>query len=134
MVDTGVQLDHEDLRENSYLNLLDPINQIDDDMDGLVDNYYGWDFADNDSDPTSDQNQHGNLVAGVSSARTNNGIGLAGTGFNAKFMPVKAFSSQGNAFKGYEAMVYAAENGCKVINLSWGAPNAKTKLGQERIN
>jgi len=134
IIDTGVQLDHEDLKDNVYLNLDDPINQIDDDGDGYTDNYHGWDFADNDSNPTSDQDQHGNLVAGISSARTNNGVGLAGTGFNAKFMPLKAFSSQGNGFKGYEAMVYAADKGCKVINLSWGAAGAKSQLGQDVIN
>src|SRR5690606_12434272 len=52
VLDTGVKINHEDLRNNLFINEADPINGIDDDYDGYVDNYYGWDFADEDNDPT----------------------------------------------------------------------------------
>ena len=75
------------------------------------------------------------MVAGVSSAKTNNSLGLAGVGFNSKFMPIKIFtSSDGFSANEYEAMIYAADKGCKVLNLSWGAAGAFCQFGQDVIN
>lgn len=134
ILDTGVKLNHEDLIKNVFLNEADPINGIDDDNDGYIDNYYGWDFADNDNDP-SDVHNHGTQVTGIAAARTNNGKGIAATGFNSKFMPIKVYSNVGTSFyDGYKAILYAAQKGCKVINLSWGSPGDYSRYEEDIIN
>ncbi|MEO0332202.1 MAG: S8 family serine peptidase, partial [Bacteroidota bacterium] len=134
-LDTGVEFGHQDLTDNLYRNEADPINGVDDDGDGYIDNYVGWDFADNDHDPTADKNQHGTLVTGMGSATADNEVGMAGLGFNASYMPIKIFQSDNNLFGfGYEAIAYAADQGCKVINLSWGGANAYSAFGQDMIN
>ena len=133
--DTGVQLDHVDLVGNLFLNESDPINGIDDDGNGYVDDYQGWDFADDDNDPTADQNGHGTQVAGLSSAVTDNGIGIAGLGFNSKFVPLKVFSSSnGVAFDTYGSIIYAADQGYDVINLSWGSEGNYSSFAQDVIS
>lgn len=135
ILDTGVDVNHEDLADNIYYNLNDPINGIDDDGDGYVDNYHGWDFANNDNDPSADFSQHGTSVAGISAARTDNGKGIAGVGFKSKFLPVKIFDSENNVFNnGYEAILYAVQQGCKVVNLSWGSVNSFSNFAQDIIN
>ncbi|NMM50221.1 S8 family serine peptidase [Marinigracilibium pacificum] len=135
VLDTGYDPEHSDLQKNIYINYNDPVNGIDDDGDGLVDNYKGYDFANDDNDPTADKSGHGTSVTAVGFSDTDNGVGFAGVGFNTKFVPYKIFTSEGNFFyRGYEAMVFAAENGCKVLNLSWGAPNARSKYVEELID
>jgi serine protease len=120
IVDTGVNMAHEDLG-NIAFNQDDPINGIDDDGDGYIDNFHGWDIADNDSDPTADGHPHGSPVTGMSSASTNNGIGMAGAGFKSRYLPVKiAETSSQKLTKDYEGVKYAADHGARVINLSWG--------------
>ena len=133
--DTGAQLDHVDLIDNLYYNIDDPINNIDDDANGYVDDFNGWDFADSDNDPTADQNGHGTQVAGLSSASTNNAIGMAGIGYNCKFAPLKVFrSSNGFSFNLYESIIYAADQGFDVINLSWGSQGNYSQFEQDVIN
>lgn len=134
IVDTGVKMDHEDLG-NIAFNYADPINGIDDDGDGYIDNYHGWDVADRDNDPTADGHPHGTEVAGMSSATTNNNIGMAGTGFKSKYLPVKiAETSTSKLVRDYEGVIYAADHGARVINLSWGAADYYSQYGQDVIN
>lgn len=118
VLDTGVDLEHQDLMGNLYYNQQDPLNGVDDDGDGYIDNHLGWDMADQDNDPTADKSQHGTMVTGIAAATTGNGKGIAGAGFRSSYMPVKVFRSSDNIFRrGYEAIAYAADKGCKVINL-----------------
>ncbi len=134
IVDSGVNMNHEDLG-NIAFNYADSINGVDDDGDGYIDNFYGWDLANNDNDPTADGHPHGSVVTGLSSATTNNGIGIAGIGFNSKYLPVKIAETNSQIFThGYEGIVYAADHGCKVINLSWGTPGFASEYGQDIIN
>lgn len=135
IVDGGTRLTHEDLAPQIQVNRRDPIDGLDNDQDGYVDNYYGWDFADNDNDPTREANSvHGILVAGCAAAATNNGKGIAGVGFKCRFMPLKIYSSTTTgSFGGYEAIVYAADHGCRVINLSWGAAGGRSQFEQDVI-
>jgi hypothetical protein len=97
-------------------------NNIDDDLDGYVDNWAGYDVADNDNDPTFHSgNNHGIAVAGLSSATPDNDTLIAGTGFHSKFIPIKASKdNSGGIDAGYEGITYAIKMGCKVVNLSWG--------------
>ncbi|GAB4430773.1 MAG: hypothetical protein Kow0031_11730 [Anaerolineae bacterium] len=87
----------------------------------------GYDFANNDPDPTDDQG-HGTHVAGTVAQSTNNGLGVAGLAFNARLMPVKALGSDGNG--SYEniikGIVFAVDQGADVINMSLagGSPSA----------
>lgn len=134
IVDTGVKMDHEDLQNIAY-NYADPINGIDDDGDGYIDNYHGWDLADEDNDPTADGHPHGSPVTGMSSVATNNNIGMAGIGFNARYLPVKiAETSSQKLTRDFEGVKYAADHGAKVINLSWGGAGNYSHFGQDIIN
>ena len=134
IVDTGVNMQHEDLGNVAY-NYADPINGQDDDGDGYIDNFRGWDLSDGDNDPTADGHPHGTPVAGMSAATTNNTIGMAGIGFNSKYLPVKIAETESRILTNeYEGIVYAADHGCKVINLSWGAAGEYSAYGQDVIN
>ncbi|WP_210490688.1 S8/S53 family peptidase [Rufibacter aurantiacus] len=135
ILDTGVRLTHEDLKNNLNYNYQDPIDGIDNDGDGFVDNFRGWDLADGDNDPTADANGHGTFVTGIAAAQANNSLGISGLGYHAKFLPIKVFASTSTgSFKGYEAIVYAADHGCKVINLSWGGVSFPSAFEQDVIN
>lgn len=137
IVDTGVNYLHNDIKNNIAYNLADPINGVDDDGDGYIDNYQGWDLANNDNDPNvSSSAVHGANVAGIAAATVNNGLGGAGIAYHSKILPVKASLDGGNGalIKGYEGIIYAAEHGCSVMNLSWGGPGNYSSLEQDVIN
>lgn len=121
IIDSGIDLDHEDIITNLWLNTDDPIDGIDNDNNGFIDDYYGYDFADSDTDPSIQNGNHGMIVAGIAGASTNNGLGIAGVGYNTKVAALKGFKSTNGKSGGlYEAIIYAAENGIDVANLSWG--------------
>ena len=123
IVDTGTDWDHPDLAGNIKYNYADPVNGTDDDNDGYVDNYRGWDVANNDNDPMVDGNSHGSHVSGCADAITNNGTGVSGPGFKCKFLPVKV--TIGSTFiNEFEGIKYAADHGCSIINCSWGGSGA----------
>jgi subtilisin family serine protease len=128
--DWGFALTHQDLSDNISYNTADPVNGVDDDKDGYVDNYAGWNLSDNNNDLGG--HIHGTFVSGLSSAGTNNQKGIAGVGFNTRFMPVKVQGKGG--FRGFESIVYLADRGCKVINLSWGRRGGPSAYEQEIIN
>ncbi len=127
VTDTGIDFDHEDLRTNIAYNSNDIIDGLDNDNDGYVDNYYGWDFGSNDNNPqwnesgTSGNAIHGTFTAGLAGARTDNEKGIACIGYSNKILPVKITNNSGVINSGYEAIIYAAEHGCQVVNCSWGS-------------
>ena len=124
-LDTGVDFDHADLEDNLLMD-------------------YAWD-AFNDkplsaSVPDGDRIGHGTMVAGVISARANNGIGLAGASFNATILPVKVFNDTGapeattaSVLSGYKYVVDLATSktvpNLRVINTSFGSYNTYPSSG-----
>lgn len=144
IVDSGSDLEHLDLASNIFVNTADPVNGIDDENDGYVDNSRGWDFVgtsasslkeDNNPDATADSVDHGIHVSGLASAVTNNSIGIASIAQNAKLMILKV-GSDDNAraiYRGYDGIVYAANHGAKIINCSWGGAGGGA-FGQDVIN
>lgn len=124
IVDSGTDIDHPDLKSKIRYNYKDPINGVDDDGDGFIDNFRGWDISENDNNPNVDNSLHGSHVSGCAAAATNNGIGVASPGFNCTFLPVKCAkkSSTTQIDNGYEGIKYAADHGCQIINCSWGGP------------
>ncbi|WP_461788220.1 S8 family serine peptidase [Pedobacter sp.] len=144
IVDSGSELTHQDLAANIYYNTADPVNGIDDDGDGYIDNYAGWDFCgasvttmigDNDPNVKSAGADHGVHVSGIAGAVTNNGIGVASVATNAKLLIVKAGADDNGRtiFKGYEGIKYAADKGAQIINCSWGGEGGG-QFGQEMVN
>lgn len=137
ITDTGIENAHEDLIDNIYYNYNDPINSTDDDFDGFIDNFRGWDIGNNDNSPEWDDengaNPHGIYVSGLAGARTNNAKGIASPGYFTKILPVKINDSTGALLRAYEGIVYAADHGCSVINCSWGGQTPHP-FGEDMIN
>lgn len=121
IVDSGTDETHEDLAPNYHFNANDPVNGTDDDNDGYIDNNLGWDFVDNDNSPQYVGSNHGVHVAGCASPATDNGIGVAGAGFNCALMPIRV--GDATIPFGYEGITYAADMGADIINCSWGGEN-----------
>ncbi len=116
------------------------MNGIDDDKNGAIDDVIGYDFVDqavmnlgDASDPDgipTDETNHGTLVSGIIAAKANNNIGIAGLAYNAKIMTLRAFDATGNGESDdiAAAIVYAAMNGAKVLNFSFGEPYSSPVL------
>lgn len=127
VVDTGVDLDHPDLRSNVWENSSEIAgNGIDDDQNGFVDDVRGWDFAAGDNEP-DDANGHGTHVAG-SIAASLNGLGATGVAPEASVMPIRVLDAQGvgSGSDVASGIRYAAENGADIINLSFGGAFSST--------
>jgi subtilisin family serine protease len=129
IIDTGVDLDHPDLAAHIWTNASEiPDNDLDDDHNGYVDDYYGWDFCGDvtqlpptpDHDPT-DAYGHGTHCAGTITALTDNGLGVAGILDDCKIMSLKFYPIMLSSYAS-AAIVYAADNGADVISMSWGYP------------
>ncbi len=108
VIDTGIRYTHEDLAANMWTNAGEiPNNGIDDDGNGFVDDFHGYDFFFNDSDP-ADENGHGTHVAGTIGAVGNNNLGVVGVNWNVRIMNIKIYNSGG--FGTTSAMLINAYN------------------------
>ncbi len=126
IIDTGMDHDHDDLKDNLWINPGEfgdgkENNNVDDDGNGFVDDYRGWDFINNDNDPFDD-NQHGTHVAGTVGAVGNNGVGVVGVNWQVSLMPLKFLGRDGSGTtdNAVEAVIYATNMGAKVLSNSWG--------------
>lgn len=95
----------------------------------------GYDVSADDPDPMPNQPgmTHGTHVAGIVGAATDNGIGVASIGFNIKIMPVKSSNSPTVVTDAYAGVIWAADNGADVINMSWGG-SGFSQTGQNIID
>lgn len=154
IVDTGGDLDHPDLYANVYIDPNEPLDGVDNDGDGYVDNNRGWDFSGDvaalvgttgfigDNDPSVSKAGvfgHGTMVAGVAAASTNDGVGIASVGGRTKLLFTKHYSddqdanSAGYSSNTYLGLIYAATHGARIINCSWGSYDYST-IAQDIIN
>ncbi len=124
VVDTGVDIAHEDLKDNIWRNAGEiPGNGRDDDRNGYIDDIHGYDFYNHDATvyDQMDGDQHGTHVAGIIGAVGDNEKGIAGVNHAVTIMPVKFLGPWGGGeYEGAEALLYAVDNGAQVINCSWG--------------
>ncbi len=135
ILDSGVKLDHPEFAGRIWNNSNEiPGNNIDDDDNGLIDDVKGWDFVNNDNDPTDDLG-HGTNVAGITAASGNNNIGYAGVDWNCKVMALKGIDENSSGFYSWwiSGIYYAVDNGAKVINMSLGGSSGSTIM-EEAIN
>lgn len=149
IVDSGIDRDHPDIVNNLWYNDADPIDGLDNDNNGYVDDYSGWDFGgarkndnnDEDNDPgitKGGSHSHGTSVGGLVGATVNNRIGLAGVGNHCKVVFTKHMAddmddTELSLLNTYSGILYAALLGVDVINCSWGS-DFRSQIGQDLIN
>ena len=156
-VDGAINIDHEDLKNEIKYNSgelgrdakgnLKDANGIDDDSDGYIDNYEGWDCVgdvnagagdvfqpNNNPRPREDGASHGTHTAGCILATGNNGKGIAGVAFGCKLLPIKAAGSDyGVIGAGPEGIHYASTHGARIISCSFGGLIANSDTTLEYI-
>lgn len=122
VIDTGIDYTHPDLAPNMWTNPDEiPDNDLDDDGNGYIDDIYGYDFVNNDSDPMDDY-FHGTHVAGSIAAVADNEIGIAGVAPHTRLMALKFLDETGSGVtsNAISALNYAVKNGASISNNSWG--------------
>lgn len=146
VIDTGIDYNHPDLKNKIFFNQGEigtdnqgrdkRSNGIDDDGNGFIDDFMGWDFTDRfgfpfdstagdylewDNNPFDDQG-HGTYIAGIAAAQTNNVSGIAGTAPNIKILNIRAFDPNGYGEEDdvAAAILYAVIMNARVINMSFG--------------
>lgn len=97
VIDTGIDIEHEDIEENIWTNTAEIAgNGIDDDGDGYIDDIHGWDFCEEDNSvhdsSRASGERHGTHVAGIMAAEKDNGRGIAGVAPRVEIMPLRVFN------------------------------------------
>ncbi|ATC64559.1 hypothetical protein CMV30_11675 [Nibricoccus aquaticus] len=130
VIDTGIDHTHPDLAANMWTNTGEIAgNNIDDDGNGYIDDIRGWDFVNNDNNPTDDQG-HGTHCAGTIGAVGNNGIGVAGVAHTVRLVGAKFLSASGSGTTSdaIEAVLYTTRLGVTLTSNSWGGPGYSQAL------
>lgn len=142
VIDTGLDFLHPDLQTSYKINYGEygngkQDNGIDDDNNGFIDDWRGWDFTDEpftgdprrgdylepDNDPTDDnKNSHGTAVTGIINATFNNNLGIASVAPDCKVMVLRAFDAEGYGEEDdvANAILYGVANGVRIFNFSFG--------------
>ena len=130
IIDSGLAVDHPDLKNNIWVNEKEiPNNGIDDDENGFTDDVNGWDFLANNNDPQPKLNgayseigiKHGTVIAGVAAAEGGNGQGVAGLAWHARIMSLRVLDGEGagDTLTVAKAIDYARLMKVDIINLSF---------------
>jgi subtilisin family serine protease len=131
IIDTGVDYTHPDIAPNYWSNPgetgLDAqgndksTNGIDDDANGYIDDFRGWDFANDDNDPIDDHN-HGTHCAGTIGGAGNDGVGVVGVNWEVSMVGLKFLTGGGSGTTddAIEAIEYATTLGLTMTSNSWG--------------
>lgn len=129
ILDSGAKLDHPEFSGRIWMNTNENQNGTDTDSNNYIDDTNGWDFVNDDNDPTDDHG-HGTNVTGIALASGNNSIGYAGVNWNSKIMICKILDNNNSGFYSWwaEAIYYAVDNGASVINMSVGGNGSSTLL------
>jgi subtilisin family serine protease len=142
VVDSGLDFFHPDLQKSFFINWGEygngkESNGIDDDGNGFIDDWRGWDFVDEpntgdprrgdylipDNDPTDDNKfSHGTGVTGIINATINNGIGISSVAPGSKVLVLRAFDAEGFGEEDdvSAAILYGISMGVKIFNFSFG--------------
>ncbi|MGA1053582.1 MAG: S8 family serine peptidase, partial [Ilumatobacteraceae bacterium] len=136
VIDSGVQVAHSDLAANMWTNPFDPIDEVDNDGNGFVDDVNGWDFANTDNsvyDSVADD--HGTHVAGTIGGVGGNGIGVVGVNWDVTMITAKFLQNgSGSTSHAVRAVDYATDlkirHGLNIVatSNSWGGGGASTSL------
>ncbi len=131
IIDTGVNFNHQALQPRLWVDNRPKADiagdGVDNDEDGLVDDFRGWDFYGNDNDPSEEEGDpretiagHGTFIAGL----------IALVAPDCRIMPIRAFPPDGvtDEFNIASSIKYAADNGANIINLSFGSSNVSPLL------
>lgn len=123
VIDTGIDFDHPDLKDNLWTNEVEAngIAGVDDDNNGVIDDIHGFNAITGDGNAKDDQG-HGSHVSGTIGAKGNDGKGIVGINWNTSLMAVKFLDSQGSGSleDALKAIDYATKMGAKVMSNSWG--------------
>jgi subtilisin family serine protease len=122
IIDSGIDHSHPDLAANIWANPDDSANGLDDDGNGYIDDVRGWNFVGNNADPMDDDaDRHGTLVASISGAAGDNGIGISGVNWRVSLMALKVLDAEGSGATSdiVAAIDYAIDQGVAVINASY---------------
>ena len=137
VVDSGIDIEHRDLKDNIFVNTGEvPNNNVDDDGNGFIDDVNGWDFINNDRTVFDSANEdfHGTHVAGTIGARGNNSIGVVGVNWNVQIMPLKAIGLTGTndarllAAFSYVRMMRQRGVNLRALNNSYGGQRFSQSL------
>lgn len=123
VLDSGYDMNHPDLSvATRWSNGAEAAGKagVDDDGNGYVDDFFGWDWVEDDNDVSSDPYGHGTHVGGMITAVANNNIGIAGVGANIKILPLRILNQLGNGQTStlVDALLYAKNAGARIVNLS----------------
>ncbi len=138
VIDSGIELTHEDLKEQLWVNLAERDGEpgVDDDENGYVDDVHGYNFAQGKGDPSHSGVwfgvEHGSHVSGLIGATGGNGKGVAGVmPQRVKIMALNVFGNRSGASTRNidRAIRYAVDNGADVINMSLGGPGRAETTG-----
>ena len=134
VLDTGIRMSHPEFSGRFFSNTSETINGLDDDNNGFIDDLNGWDFVNNDNNPTDDHG-HGTNVTGIAMANANNNIGYAGVDWSCKLLPLKVLDFNNSGFNSniIASIYYAINRNVDLISISIGSSGFSTAY-QNAVN
>lgn len=127
VLDSGIRMNHPEFSGRFYTNTNETTNGLDEDNNGYIDDIDGWDFVNNDNNPTDDHG-HGTNVTGIAMANANNNIGYAGVDWNCKLLPLKVLDANNSGFNSniIASIYYSLSRNVDLISISIGGSGFST--------